>query len=417
MGHEFGSEHTFNNDNDGSCGGNAVNSFAYEPGSGTTIMAYAGICPPDDLTMHSQDYFHASSLVQIVNKLNGSEASCATNTTTGNKLVALSTFSTSYNIPYKTPFELTAPTAVDSVADTATTYCWEQWNLGDFGKRFVNTYLKGPLFRSYAPVKSQTRVFPRIGMVTAGVLSNAGSEGNQGEKVPDTARYLTFKLTVRAILAGKGTFVFPDDTIHLNAIQTATRTGFKVTSQNTTGITYNGGTTQTITWDKVGTDAAPVSAATVDIYVSKDGGNTWPYLLGTFSNTGTASVTMPNPAATTSQARVKVKGHNNVFFNVNMNNFTISHNSSLPTTGVTPVASALSDVKVYPVPATETLHINAGATGITAAIYNTIGQCIWQGTVNGTADISVNNWAKGVYHLQIISEATGERVVKSIVVE
>ncbi|MBC7553403.1 MAG: hypothetical protein H7257_05450, partial [Taibaiella sp.] len=374
MGHEFGSQHTFNNNADGSCSGNAVSNYAYEPGSGTTIMAYAGICNPDNLTMRSQDYFAASSLVQIYAKLSTSENTCAAITSTGNKLAFVPAFTASYTIPYKTPFELTAPTAVDSVADTATTYCWEQWNRGDFGKRFAATYLKGPIFRSYAPVKSQVRVFPRMGMVLAGVLSNAGSDGNQGEKVPDTSRYLTFKLTVRAILAGKGAFNFPDDTIHLDAVATPSKTGFKVTSQGSTGITYAGGSTQTITWDKVGTDAAPVNAATVDIYMSRDGGNTWPTLLGNFPNTGTAMVTIPNPASTTSVARIKVKGNNNVFFNVNSNNFTVTNNASLPAAIANTVKLA-AEVKIFPVPASETVHITTGRnTELQAVVYNTIGQ-------------------------------------------
>ncbi len=417
MGHEFGSEHTFNNNADGSCGGNAVSNYAYEPGSGTTIMAYAGICSPDDLALHSQAYFAASSLVQIYGYLIASET-CAVVTPTGNKLVSLAAFANTYTIPYKTPFELTSPIAVDSVADTSTTYCWEQNDKGDFGKRFANTYLAGPIFRSWSPVKTTVRVFPRIGMVLGGVLSNAGSEGNQGEKAPDTARTLNFKLTVRNIIGGNGAFLYPDDVITLNAVATTTKAGFKVTSQGTTGITYAGGSAQTITWNVVGTDAAPVSASSVDIYMSVDGGNTWPGFVGTVANSGSASITVPNPATTTSQARFKVKGHGNVFFNVNSNNFTVTHTTGIPILNTANVAAFSSEVSIYPVPATETLHIGvSNHTNVNGVIINSLGQVIWQGIVNAATDVNVSAWAKGVYHLRLINTENNDVAVKSFVVE
>ncbi len=373
MGHEFGSNHTFNNNTDGSCGGNAVSSVAYEPASGATIMDYAGICNPDDIQMHSDPYFSASSLIQIVTRLKASEESCALHTSTGNHVDTLPHFTASYSIPYKTPFELIGPTAIDSgSADTATTYQWLQWNLGDFGKRLNQTFVKGPIFRSYNPVYTTTRIFPRLSMVLSGVLSNAGTEGAEGEKAPDTARYLTFRLVSRDIMAGYGCFHLPDDTVHLDAVQTPTKAGFVVTSQGTTGIVYLGGTTQTVTWNVVGTNAAPVNAANVDIYMSTDGGNTWPYTIGTFPNTGTASVVIPNPATSTSTARIKVKGSGNVFFNINKNNFTVNPNTTVGVTG----------------PINGTLSICAGAT---TTLTDTSAGGTWVSSNTGVATIGVTS--------------------------
>ena len=376
MGHEFGSNHTFNNNMDGSCSGNAVNTCAYEPASGGTIMDYAGICNPDDIQMHSDAYFSASSLVQITNQLVSTETACAVTAATGNHAPTLTTFSATYTIPYKTPFELAGPTAVDSVADTANTYQWLQWNLGDFGKRLNQTYRWGPIFRSYNPVYTPTRIFPKLSMVLSGVLSNAGTEGAEGEKAPDTARFMTFKMVARAIMNGYGCFLFPDDTIHVIAWQTGTAgayQGFKVTSQNT-AVTYASGSSQTVTWNVVGTNAAPVSAANVDIYMSTDGGTTWAYTIGNFPNNGSATVTIPSVGAASSTCRIKVKGTGNIFFNINSANFTVN-----PPTGVSPI--------------TGTLTVCQGST-VTLADATPGGT--WSSSATGTATVSSGGVVTGV---------------------
>lgn len=418
MGHQFGSEHSFNNDNDGSCGGNASSADAFEPGSGSTIMAYAGICYPDDLQAHSDAYFNAKSLLNIQSYITSGGDVCPVKTATGNKLVRYNSFSTTYSIPYQTPFELMAPTAVDSAGDSVVLYCWEEYDLGSFGSTFAATTSSGPIFRSFNPSQSRLRIFPRLSQVLAGTLSDAAAtSGTRGEKVPTVARSMKFKCIFRAILHNKGTFVFPDDSVVLNAVNTGA--GFKVTSQGTTGISYTGGSTQTVTWDVVGSNAAPISASNVDIYMSLDGGNNWMYHVGTFPNTGTASITVPNPAATSASCRFKVKGAGNVFFNINSKNFTVTYNSSIAvSTGVAQTGTLAKETKVFPVPATDMVHIATGTmSNIQAIVVNTLGQIVWQGNINGQADIQVASWAKGIYHVRLLSSENNEQTVKSFVVE
>ncbi len=404
MGHEFGANHTFNGSSHW-CSGNINESTAYEPGSGSTIMAYAGICDSDDIQLHSDAYFHGISLLEIQDYVtNNTGKTCPVRTPTNNKLVNLPPFVRSYNIPFLTPFELTALAATDSVADTSTTYCWEQWNLGDVGASFKDTHEFGPIFRSYAPTTSTTRIFPKNSMVLAGVLSNAGIEYNQGEKVPDVRRFLTFKLTVRDIYQGHGCFLMPDDSIFLDAINTGA--GFTVTSQNTSGLIYNGGSSVQITWNKVGTDAPPVNTPNVEIFMSDDGGNTWKYHIGQYRNNGAAIVTLPNPDTLVTAARIKVKGADNVFFNVNSKNFMVEHSSAGDTL-----------IEIRPVPARSTLRVMSGNKGVLKiVVYNAIGQQVWRDEVNGELDIAVNYWARGMYFIKLI-DIKNQVTIKKFVVE
>ena len=406
MGHEFGANHPFNDQNSGNCNPDNINdSTAYEPGSGSTVMAYAGICSPDDLQPHSDAYFHAISLQEIHQYINTGGSGCGVLTPTNNKPVALLSFTNSYTIPYLTPFELTAPVATDSVADTLTTYCWEQWNRGDYGARFKDTHDRGPIFRSFSPVKAPTRVFPNMTMVLVDSLSNAGTQNAQGEKVPDVSRFLTFKLTVRDIFKGNGCFLTPDDTMHLDVINTG-KGGFAVTSQTMPGNLYPGFTPLNVTWNVAATNISPISADKVDVYMSDDGGYHWPYHLGTYVNNGAAQVILPNPDTTITAARLKVKGNGNVFFNVNKTSFSVAHSDS-----------AITSVRIFPSPAHSALRIYAGTLGpLQYRITDITGRTMTSGNVDGELDVPVFYWAHGVYVIRI-TDATHHVTTKKFVVE
>jgi hypothetical protein len=410
MGHQFGGPHTFNNNTLGSCSGNRSGSNAYEPGSGSTIMAYAGICDADDLQQHSDAYFHANSLQRIYNEITKtSKTNCPVKVNTGNAPSGIPSFSTSYNIPILTPFELQAPAAIDSAAtDTLTTYCWEEWDRSSGGLTWAATSATGPIFRSFNPSKSRWRVFPTIQKVITNVNSYVG------EKLPTVARTLVFKLTTRAVYQGYGVTNFSDDSIKLNVINTTT--GFAVTSPNT-NVTWQGGSAQTVTWDVSQTSAAPISCANVNIYLSVDGGYTYPYIVTTnVPNSGTANITVPNVPNTT-LARIKVKGAGNVFFDIGNMNFKVDFNPSLPPApnGVQQVAAQEPVIKVFPVPAKEVLNISTDAT-MNVSIYNTIGQSVYTGTLQADLHVNVKDWAKGIYYLHFTSE-TGKRFTKTVAIQ
>lgn len=305
MGHQFGANHPFNGINGNCCCGTRNGPTAYEPGSGSTIMAYAGICGPDNLQLHSDPYFHAISLYEITNYTqSGFGATCAATLATGNT-PPVAGAGPDYTIPRLTPFELTA-SATDA-ENANLLYCWEEMDLGPGASLSSPDSGFGPLFRSFSPTTSPTRTFPRVSDLLNGISSLS-------EKLPVYARTLSFRVTVRDESLGGGGIDWDDAQITV-----ADSGPFEVIAP-TSGTTWiNGGE---VRWRVNGTDAAPVNAAQVDIYLSTDGGQTFPTLLAAGTpNDGSEFVTTEGIATTT--ARIKVVGTGNIFFDFNPADFTI----------------------------------------------------------------------------------------------
>jgi hypothetical protein len=318
MGHQFSGNHSFNN----SCSGNRNNNTAVEPGSGTTIMAYAGICAPN-VQSNSDDHFHGRNLQEIGAFITGGSHTCPVKTPLNNNAPSISSTVGTVTIPANTPFALTA-IATDIDGNTLT-YCWEQINNQISTQAPVATSTGGPNFRSITPSTSPTRYFPTI-------ASQMANGPFTWEVIPSVSRTMNFRVTVRDNATGGGCNDHEDVTV----TTTSTAGPFLVNYPSVTGISWAVGDTKTVTWSVANTDVSPVACANVNIMLSVDGGETFTTVLSNTPNDGSQDILVPNSPSTT--AIIMVICENGTFFDISNNFFTITAGVScdgptLPTIG------------------------------------------------------------------------------------
>ena len=309
MGHQVGANHTFSMRTEGT-------NTNVEPGSGTTIMSYAGITGPDDVATLADDYYHHVSIRQSLDYLQSQ--ACHVNSANENSIPSVKSMP-DYTVPVKTPFVLIG-SATDADAEDILTYTWEQIDNGlvtsdVFGPE--NT--QGANFRSLAPTTSSTRYFPLLSSVISGNLTQQDPDTNATwETLPIVARDLNFALTVRDNAEGGGGVA--SELVKVTVVDDDG--AFSITSQST-GQLYLAGSTQTITWRVAGTNVPPILAELVDITMSVDGGLTYPYVLAeNAANDGSQSVTIPD--VVTTSARVRVAPTDNIFYAINSRDFDVT---------------------------------------------------------------------------------------------
>jgi subtilisin-like proprotein convertase family protein len=291
-----------------------------EPGSGSTIMAYAGGTIFYDMQSAPDPYFNSRNILQV--QSNMATKFCSVDMSLVNVAPIVSA-GNNFTIPKGTPFVLTG--SVVSANPSALTYTWEENDPIPSAAFAGNnsfasaTKTAGPNFRSLVPGHSPTRYFPPLNAVLSNILTT------QFESVSDVARSFNFVFTARDNAAGGGQTASDSTILTVNA-----NTGpFDVTSQNTDNISWAQGSTEIITWAVNNTNTLPGSA-NVDILLSTDGGLTYPIvLLSTTPNDGSQEITVPNITAI--YCRIMVKPSANVYYDVNTKAFSIGYTTNCTT--------------------------------------------------------------------------------------
>ena len=309
MGHQLGANHTFSMRTEGT--GTNI-----EPGSGTTIMSYAGITGPDDVALSGDDYYHNVSILQGLNYLKGQ--SCHVNEDIDNNVPTVKALE-NYTIPVGTPFVLTG-SATDVDESDVLTYTWEQVDDGLVPSSvFGPENIQGANFRSLPPSEDPTRSFPLLASVISGDLTlSSPNFGSTWETLSTVPREFNFAFTARDNAAG-GSGIASSRT----KVTVVDNGGvFSVTSQGD-GQLYLAGSEQAISWQVAGTNASPILAESVNISLSVDGGLTYPHVLAeNVSNDGSHNVTIPDVVS--DAARVRVEPTSNIFYAINTRNFAVT---------------------------------------------------------------------------------------------
>lgn len=346
IGHQFLATHVQNNP----C--NREDLTAVEPGSGSTIMGYAGICAPN-VQNNSDAYFNGVNLEQI-NFYTTFYGTCAVQIPAPEAPVIVSTNGGAI-VPANTPLSLEAQ-ANNGQSTDPVLYNWEEIDSTPSTQPPVSSAVDGPNFRSFTPSTNNTRYFPKL------VVGQS-----TWEVTPSVSRTMNWRITARGNHPGGGSCsVFKDVTVTTDANSGP----FVVTYPSAPGVVWVGNTAKTVTWDVANTSNAPVSAATVDILLSTDGGQTYPTVVASaLPNNGSAVITVPNTPTT--NARVMVRSGAHTFFNVSSNSFEIQPGVAPPTPPT--AAINLSRAARNPLQTTTVFLYYSQLTGTQGGVFSLVG--------------------------------------------
>ncbi len=312
LGHQFGAEHTWNN-----CPTAPDNQFnggtAFEPGSGSTIMSYAGACSDQNIQSTPDFYYHNNSIEDMIffSRVSGGKQ-CAEIMETGNHHPTVKAVAgEGAFIPIMTPFRLTGEG--NDIDGDDLTFVWEQYDPG-VGQAGMNPLGQpqgnAPIFRSIPPRSDPTRYFPNLNSVLTG-------QSSTNEVLPTYSRTLTFRITARDQVESFGGVAW--DEIKIQA--TSDAGPFKVTNLNN-GDTLRQGDFIPVEWDIAGTNQLPVNCHLVDIVLAADGKTFSDTLAARVPNDGREMVLIPQVQS--SSARIMVAAADNIFYNVNDTQLVIS---------------------------------------------------------------------------------------------
>ena len=309
MGHQFGAFHTWSYEFEGT-------DVQVEPGSGSTVMSYAGIVSGENVAANASDYFHAVSILQIGDYLDN--FGCETNEQSNNEPPQISPIP-SYNLPLATPFVLEGEaTDPDSLG---LSFAWEQ---GDSG--VVTAAVFGPenptgaAFRSLEPTQSSKRYFPKLSNVLTNNLTSNLPQNTQWETLATVPRDYIFYLTVRDN-EPSGAGVAIDKT----SLKVLPNVGPFVINSLQQPISFTGGESVELQWEVARTNGPELNTQWLTALLSIDGGLSFTETLAeNILNDGAVILRLPNRSLP--KARIMLKADNNPFFALNQADFSITAN-------------------------------------------------------------------------------------------
>lgn len=393
MGHQYGANHTFSATT-GNCDGNENEATAFEPGSGSTIMAYAGICGNNNNVQRASDpYFHSASIAEIYNVIRRT-SDCSVKSS-NNNTAPLADAGLVYRIPHSTAFVLTG-IGSDPDGDEIT-YLWEQINNSKNVQPPLSTATAGPVYRSRPPSKSASRYFPTMSAVLANNLTP------KWEVTPSVARTLNFSLLVNDNRATGN-----QSARSLTEVIVVETGPFSVTSQPA-NIQYKGAESVTVSWSLAGTNEAPINVSRVKILLSTNKGDTFDVVLAeSVPNTGSAIVNLPNEDI--AEARIMVKAIDNIFFALNPAFFSVKK-SNLATLEVDS-----GKVKIYPNPARNEITVSSPVSeAVKFSIYDASGRAVKTANVRPQQKINISELSVGNYILTLELK-NGEKITEKLLI-